>query len=67
MLTSHISLGTYLGGAGTKGFLHAIIYGTNVATVSRELNTLTKVQPIFIVTALSNLLGIIPGFPECSK
>ena len=56
-----------LGGAWTKGFLHAIIHGMNVATVSRELNTMTKVQPIVIGTASGNLLGIVPGFPEYSK
>ena len=59
--------GCNLGGTWTEGFLHAIRHGTNVAAVSRVLNTLTKAQPTFIGTASRNLLGIIPGFPECSK
>ena len=59
--------GCNLGGTWTKGFLHAIIHGVNVATDSRQLNTLAKVQPIVTGTALSNPLGIIPSFPECSK
>ena len=56
--------GCNLGGTWAKGFLHAIIPGMNVATNSRELNTLAKVQPIVIGVALSNPLGVIPGFPE---
>ena len=59
--------GCNLGGAWTKVFLHAIIHGANVATNSRELNTLAKVQPIVIGAVLSNPLGIIAGSPECSE
>ena len=59
--------GCDLGGAWTKGFLLAIIHGANVAMDGGEMNTLAKVHPIVIGAALSNLLGIIPGFPECTQ
>ena len=55
--------GCNLGDTWTKGFLHAIVHGANVATDSGGLNTLAKVQPIVTDAASSNLLGIIPGFP----
>ena len=39
----------------------------DVATVSRELNALTEVQPVVIGTVSNDPLCIIPVLPECRK
>ena len=59
--------GCNLGGTWTEGFLHAILRGTGVATISGEFDALTEIQPVIVGATSSDPLRVVLGLSECSE